>query len=390
MAGIVRTIKNTLSILIREKILLFALILLSFILLGGGIVFLVEFSAKGSSYHNYFDALWWAVVTVTGVGYGDLFPIQPLGRLSACVLMFAGITMTSLLSGTIASIIVDKKLKEEKGLEDIIAKRHIIICGWNRYAEKLIAELNASCGSMKEDVVLINESNPEDFQMLRAKYPGMNLRFVRGDFVSESVLRKANSEFAQSAIILADSSRSTGQVNADERTILAALALKSLNPDVVISAELLDPNNEQHLNRANVENILVYGEYNGFLLASGTQKPGMTQIVREILSGAGKNSLTEQEIPAQFVGKKFRDLSEYFLENDKGILVGFLSQEKKMTLSDILSDDSSAIDDFIKRKFHEAEIDIVEESNQELQIKLNPGAEYIIKDTDVAFTIGKP
>ena len=58
-----------------------------------------------------------------------------------------------------------------------------------------------------------------------------------------------------------------------------------------------------------------------------------------------------------------------------------------MTLDDILSDDSSGIDAFIKRKFQEAEIDLLEEEKEEMKIKINPGAEYVIKDTDWAIVI---
>ena len=102
----------------------------------------------------------------------------------------------------------------------------------------------------------------------------------------------------------------------------------------------------------------------------------------------GTHSLSRREVPSHFVGKTFKELSDYFLQANKGVLIGFLSQEKKMDLADMLADDSSAIDAFIKRKFQEAEIDLSEEQKEELQIKLNPGGEYVIKDTDVAFVVG--
>ena len=65
-----------------------------------------------------------------------------------------------------------------------------------------------------------------------------------------------------------------------------------------------------------------------------------------------------------------------------------LSEEKKMSLDDILSEGSSAIDAFIKAKFAEAELDVFEGEREKLEIKLNPGAEYVIKENEAAFLIG--
>jgi voltage-gated potassium channel len=51
-------------------------------------------------------ALWWAVATVTTVGYGDVVPTEPVGRLVASLLMITGFAFLSLITGTIASVLV--------------------------------------------------------------------------------------------------------------------------------------------------------------------------------------------------------------------------------------------------------------------------------------------
>ncbi len=157
----------------------------------------------------------------------------------------------------------------------------------------------------------------------------------------------------------------------------------------MISAEILNAENEQHLKRADVDNILVHGEFNGFLFAQSARQKGITRAVKEILSTTGNNALAQCDIPPVFVGKSFQELSDNFLRAGKGVLLGFLSQEKKMSIDDILSADTSAIDEFILKKFHEADIDLAEEQKEELHIRLNPGCDYVIKDTDIAFVIGK-
>lgn len=61
------------------------------------------------SFDSYADALWWAIVTMTTVGYGDLYPETTVGRLIASVLMLIGIGMIGLVTGTVASIFTRSK-----------------------------------------------------------------------------------------------------------------------------------------------------------------------------------------------------------------------------------------------------------------------------------------
>jgi voltage-gated potassium channel len=61
-----------------------------------------------SSIHTYPDALWWAVVTITTVGYGDFSPATAEGRLVAVAMMIGGIGLLGFVTGSVTSWIVDR------------------------------------------------------------------------------------------------------------------------------------------------------------------------------------------------------------------------------------------------------------------------------------------
>jgi voltage-gated potassium channel len=66
-------------------------------------------------------ALWWSVQTVTTVGYGDVTPVEPWGRFVATILMILAFAFLSLLTGTVASLLVARH-RSEPGLEERVAE----------------------------------------------------------------------------------------------------------------------------------------------------------------------------------------------------------------------------------------------------------------------------
>jgi voltage-gated potassium channel len=76
--------------------------------LGAWLVMLFESRSKAANIHDYQNALWWAIVTVTTVGYGDKFPVTGGGRAVAVVLMLVGIGLIGILTATVASFFMQE------------------------------------------------------------------------------------------------------------------------------------------------------------------------------------------------------------------------------------------------------------------------------------------
>ena len=84
------------------------------VVVGSGVELAFEQHAHGANIHNFGESLWWAIVTVTTVGYGGNYPVTTGGRCVAVVLMLVGIGLIGSLSATVANYFVKEKADEEK------------------------------------------------------------------------------------------------------------------------------------------------------------------------------------------------------------------------------------------------------------------------------------
>ncbi len=382
-----QSLKAVLFVLKREKF--FYILGITFVvLLGGAISFYFLERGTNKTVESIGSAIYWAFISMTTTGYGDVSPATAGGRVVAVIVVVSGLLLLSLVTATIASVFVEKKIREGKGLEPVKLEDHIVLCGWNSNAEDVIAELLRSLPEEKIRLVLVNELAEDKIEALKYKYRRHGFKFLRGDFAHEEVLERVNITKARSAIILADTSGQLSLEKADEHTILGTLAVKSLAPEVKTCAELLNPENRQHLRRANVDEIVVRGEHVGNLLANATVSPGLPRVFSLLLSPDEENKMWKVEIPSSYVGKTAGELAAYFRDNNQALLLALLSERKSLALDKILTDDYSAIDQFIKRKFEEADKDFFGKKER-VQVVLNPAHDVVIVEEDSAVVLAR-
>jgi len=86
---------------------------------GGAIgLFLVEGNVPESKVTNLGDAFWWAIVTVTTVGYGDIYPVTAEGKIIASILMIFGIAILGILISTLGASFIESRLKPKLNIEE--------------------------------------------------------------------------------------------------------------------------------------------------------------------------------------------------------------------------------------------------------------------------------
>lgn len=379
---------RTLFFVLKRENFFYILGITAVILLGGAtFLFLVEHKVN-KSVGSIGDAIYWAVISMTTTGYGDITPSTVGGRVIAMVVVLSGLVLLSIVTATVASVFVEKKIREGKGLETIKFKNHLVLCGWNNNAEVVIEGLLRSLDFKKLHLVLVNELSEEEVESLKYKYREHEFKFLRGDFTHEDALARANIAQARSAILLADTSGHRSLEKADERTILGTLAIKSISPEVKTCAELINPENKQHLRRANVDEIIVRGEHIGSLLAGAATSPGLPRVISNLLSPLEENNFWKVEIPSRFIGQPVAELSAYFKKEHQALLIALLREQKGLALENILTDDFSAIDQFIKRKFEEAGKDYFGKKDR-IIATLNPADDVLLTEDDSAVVIAR-
>ena len=331
------------------------------------------------------NPFWWAIVTMTTVGYGDFSPETPEGRVFAVLIMFAGITLVSLLTASISSIFVAQKIREGKGLEKLDLTNHIVMCGWNMNADKLINSLyELKLNKNNFDLVLVNELSEEEINQVKSRFSKIKIHFVAGDFTQEETLLRA-SVISSSSVIVIPNNLNNDNESHDEKTIFATLTIKSIDASIRVVAYLLDRENLTHIKRAEADEVVVSDDFSLNILASHIVDPGVPQVSNHLINTSSDSRLKRKPIPGNYIGKKYSELFDYFRADNGSLLIGLYYEDENLGIGSILSSDTSSLDKFIEQKLKEGGISLQEQSK--VHINVNPSLDYIIKEGERALLI---
>jgi voltage-gated potassium channel len=249
------------------------------------------------------DAFWWAIVTMTTVGYGDKVPLTTTGRIIAGFVVVSGILVIAFPTAIITSAFTDKLMRLKEGKLDMTRlSKHVVVCGVNRSAEMIVKELQTWARSAHRalDVVVVSS-----YADAKVELPDGTL-LKRGEMTRESTLKEVGIESAASVIILAER-RTADQPdeNIDARTLVTAMHVSVLNPDAYLVVEVLVPENvaifRRHVPRAET---IESGAIAPRLMAVATMHRGVNLVIREILApGKGENDMFQVEVTPEALAR---------------------------------------------------------------------------------------
>lgn len=243
---------------------------------------------------DWWDSFYMTVITLTTVGYREVFPLSRLGEVFTVVLLFAGLGLILLVAMEIGRTVLEGELREVFGqvrrsrmIESISG--HEIVCGFGRMGQAVVEELRRA----HRNVVVV-ESNAEKVQRLKAA----DVPVVAGDATTEAALRSAGIERARGLVAC---------LNDDAHNVYTVLTARSLNPELFIVARAGEEGAEARIMRAGANRVVSPYRHGGMRLAHVLMKPTVVDFLDVSLGRAGELGLELQQLvlpeTAPLVGK---------------------------------------------------------------------------------------
>lgn len=212
-----------------------------FILISAYLFTLIE----PETFTSYFIGLWYVLVTMATVGYGDVYPVTTYGKIMGILLFFFGIGLYGILIGKVVESFTTYKKRREEGKLDYKGENHIVIIGWNEKTDAAIKEILVNENT---DVVIID-------QLEKAPYLGERIHYTQGSPTKKETLLRTNIEKAKACIVFADDGIKDFDAR-DAKTLLIISTIETISENIYTIVEIMNPDHTENFKHNKVEKFL--------------------------------------------------------------------------------------------------------------------------------------
>jgi voltage-gated potassium channel len=238
---------------------------------------------------SFLDCLYYATVSLSTTGYGDITPITPSARLiNVLVITPLRVAFLIVLIGTTVETLTtqSRQVYQIQRWRNKV-RNHIIIVGYGTKGRTAAAAMVGD-EVAPADIVVVDE-NPVALE--RAKSAG--LVTVRGSATDSEVLRLASAQHAK-AIIVA--------TNSDDSAVLVTLTARELAPKAKIIAAVREGENQHLLEQSGADSTVVTAETAGRLLGIAVQTPSVVEMMEDLLTPDAGFAIAEREVTPKEIG----------------------------------------------------------------------------------------
>jgi len=279
-----KSLTGFLYVLKNKKFELITLLSLSgfFIFIAGIMLYVFEGNNKNPNISNLFDAFYWALITISTVGYGDISPITTEGRVVTMLIILTGIGLISFATSIIVSSFNERLglLREGRVIHEIAKKKKItVICGYG-----LLGRLVAK-GLEKEGIEFIVMDKDEN--LVEQAY-SKGYKAVCADASGGEIFKRLGIDKHINHVLCLTSD--------DIQNAFIAVNIKSLNKNVTVTARCSDEEIAQKMEFAHVDHIMMPEEVAGMMGAVYAGEPVAFEVLLSIIEEKEKTQIDEISI----------------------------------------------------------------------------------------------
>ncbi len=313
----VRSINTFIEVLANKKFELFILLLaVTFVTFIGGAVIYVFEAHDNPKIHNLFDAIYWSLITVSTVGYGDITPVTDEGKVLTMILIIFGIGFISFATSIIATAFAEKLeqlkaervVREAKSMEDIY-----LICGYSNEAEILCERFRRE----NQDFIVVDINEKRVNQAIMKNYIAL-----KGDVTDREFLKKLNFDNISKIFVL---------TNDDIANAFIILSLRFLKKEIIALAN--DERNISKFQKAGASFVVVPTVVTAILMAEYIGNPVTFEVIDAILTEK-RNAVIDEIIVIENSILDGKLIGEINFDKYKLLLFGVLKKDGSKLLNE--------------------------------------------------------